>query len=389
MERFGRVRIEDGLIEQFMKTKQLMSIARPLRGYLKTVAGSACHWSGFNHLLAQRNSIKTHPLVIGYHRVVPDFNTAAAYSIPPMLISTRTFERQLDWLGKHFEFVTLDDVAEVMEGTRRFGRPVAAITFDDGYADTYRHAWPILHRKGIPGAVFVVTGRIGTKTLQTYDELYLLLSGVYATWREPRRDLAALLLRLEVPASLLKRIEPAASDPLHVTWALIANLPQSCMDRLIEALRKTVEIPTAVRQELISMSWEMLREMSQSGFTIGSHTLNHPLLTLEPWKRTLEEVQDSREILQHRLGASVEHFAYPGGAFDTGVVGAVATAGYRCAYTTCQHRDSRYPALTIPRRLLWENACMNAFGRFSPALLSCQVSGLFDLLPSCRQAHSF
>lgn len=372
-----------------MNKMQLTSVVRPLRGYLKTVVGSACHWSGFNRLLAQRNNVKTHPLVIGYHRVVPDFNTAAAYSIPPMLTGTRTFERQLDWLGKRFEFVTLDDVAAVTEGTKRFNRPVAAITFDDGYIDTYRHAWPILRRKGIPGAVFVVAGKVGTRNLQIYDELFLLLSGVYSIWREPRRELTGLLQRLDIPVSLIKRVGQAVSDPLHATWALIANLPQAYMDRLIEALRKTVEIPMPVRQELISMSWEMLREMSQSGFIIGSHTLTHPLLTVEPWKHALEEVQASREILQRRLGTPVEHFAYPGGAFDTGVVGAVAAAGYRCAYTTCRHRDSRYPALTIPRRLLWENACMNAFGRFSPVLLSCQVSGLFDLLPSCRQLHSF
>jgi peptidoglycan/xylan/chitin deacetylase (PgdA/CDA1 family) len=360
-----------------------------IRSFIKTAVGSTCYWSGFNRLLARRGGIRNIPLVIGYHRVVPDFKACAASSIPPMLTSTRTFERQLDWMGKHYQFVTLDDVAAVMEGAKHFDRPVAAITFDDGYVDTYRHAWPILQRKGIPGAVFVVTDRIGSSMLQSYDELYLLLSLAYSARPEPRRAIAALLQSLQVPLSVSKWLEPASGDALHAAWALIEKLPLPDMSRVIEALRVGVEIPPAVKNDLLSMNWEMLHEMSRSGFIVGSHTCNHPLLTQEPWKRSLEEVRSSREVLQRRLGARIEHFAYPGGAYDEAVVGAVAAAGYRSAYTTCQHRDSRYPLLTIPRRMLWENACVSASGSLSTALLSCQVSGLFDFLPSCRQAHSF
>jgi hypothetical protein len=113
------------------------------------------------------------------------------------------------------------------------------------------------------------------------------------------------------------------------------------------------------------------------------------LLTLESWERTFDETQGSRDELQRQLGAPAEHFAYPDGAFDDGVVSAVAAAGYRCAFTTCRHRDDRYPALTIPRRLLWENSCISAFGRFSPSLLSCHASGVFDFVSSCRRAHTF
>jgi hypothetical protein len=68
-------------------------------------------------------------------------------------------------------------------------------------------------------------------------------------------------------------------------------------------------------------------------------------------------------------------------------VGAVATAGYRFAYTTCTHRDPRYPLLTLPRRMLWENACVDAVRRFSPAIMSCQVHGVWSLMGGCGQDH--
>lgn len=357
------------------------------RGLVKTGIGAALHWTGADRLLALRADIRRMPLVIGYHRVVEDFRAAAARSIPPMLTSARTFERQLDWIGSRFDFVTLGDMAAWAEGAGRFDRPVAAITFDDGYADVYQHAFPILRRKGIPAAVFVVTDRIGTSSLQIYDELYLLLSGAFSCWREPRRYLIGLLLDLDVPVPTLKRVDGAASDPLRATWVLVENLPQAKLAQVVEALRTEIEIPGNVKEELRPMSWEMLREMSQADMTIGSHTRTHSILTRETWKKVVDETQGSRQELERRLGAAVEHFAYPSGIFNDGVVNAVAQAGYRCAYTSCRHRDARHPELTIPRRLWWENSCLDVFGRFSPALMSCQVGGVFDFMASCRQTH--
>jgi len=357
------------------------------RGLIKTGIGSALHWVGADRLAALRAGVRRMPLVVGYHRVVEDFHAAAARSIPPMLISTRMFERHLDWLGRRYRFITLDELAAWAEGTKRFDRPVAAITFDDGYADVHQNAIPVLMRKGIPAAVFVVTDRVGTSGLQIYDELYLLLSAAFSRWSDPRRNLGGVLLGLEIPVPVLRRIDTAARDPMRATWALIEHLSRHDMDRVAEALRAEIDIPENAMEELRTMNWETLRALPASGIAVGSHTRTHARLILEPWKRVVDETQGSRLELERQLGIPVRHFTYPSGAFNASVVSAVAAAGYSCAYTSCQHRDSRYPALTIPRRLWWENSCLNVFGRFSPALTSCQVSGLFDFIPSCRQAH--
>jgi peptidoglycan/xylan/chitin deacetylase (PgdA/CDA1 family) len=358
------------------------------RRLIKTGIASALYWTGTDGLLARRASVKSIPLVVGYHRVVEDFGVSAASSIAPMLVSVRTFERHLDWIGRRYEFVTLNDLAAWTEGAKRFDRPVAAITFDDGYADVYHHAFPILKRKGIPAGVFVVTDLVGISGLQTNDELYLLLSDAFSRWRDPRRRLVRLLRGLHIPVPVLKKIDVAAADSLRATGLLIKNLPRAEMGRVIEAFRAEAEIHESAMEKLRSMSWEMLREMSRSGVTVGSHTRTHAFLTLETRKKVIDETQGSRVELERRLGTPIKHFAYPCGAFNARVVSAVAAAGYHCAYTSCRHRDARYPALTIPRRLWWENSGLDAFGRFSPALMSCSVSGVFDFTASCRQAHA-
>jgi peptidoglycan/xylan/chitin deacetylase (PgdA/CDA1 family) len=358
-----------------------------LRGLFKTGVASTLHWTGADSLLARSRGTGRVPLVIGYHRVVEDYASAASYSIPPMLTSVRTFERQLDWLGRRYEFITLDELAQWAEGGRRFRRPVAAITFDDGYADLYRHAWPVLRRKGIPAAVFVVTGNVGTPDLLTHDELYLLLQDAYARWDNPRRALADLVQDLKLPVKTVNRIHDRGHDPMRAAWALIGTLPQDPMLRLLAALREEGEVCSYAAHHLRLMDWAMLGELSRGDIQIGSHTRTHVRLILEPWKKMLGELRGARNELEHRLGRPVQHFAYPSGAFNPGVVNAVAEAGYRCAYTSCSHRDSRHPALTIPRRLWWEHSGLDAFGRMSPSLMSCQVSGVFDFAASCGPTH--
>jgi hypothetical protein len=135
------------------------------------------------------------------------------------------------------------------------------------------------------------------------------------------------------------------------------------------------------------LSWEMLAHMVRAGVIVGSHTRSHAWLTQESPIDVLDEARGSREEIARRLGITVEHFAYPDGRFDAATVRAVAAAGYRFAYTTCTHRDPRHPLLTLPRRMLWENACVDAVSRFSPAIMSCQVHGVWSLMGGCGQDH--
>lgn len=357
-----------------------------LRRWIKTGVASALHAAGADNVFGARRGVKNLPFVVGYHRVVEDFAASAARSIPPSLISTRTLEHHLDWIGRRFDFITLDELADGLAGVRRFNKPVAAITFDDGYSDVYHHAFPILKRKGIPAAVFVVTDLVGTPRLLVHDQLYLLLVTIFSQGNAPGRRLVESLLDLPIPGFVFSKLR-MATDPFRALRALLEDLSQTDVRRVTEALAAEVEVPQGAIQELRCLNWQMLREMSRMGMTVGSHTRTHPLLGKEPWQKVIDEAQGSRRALEQELGMTVAHFAYPDGCFNTAAVQAVATAGYRSAYTTCLHRDARHLALTIPRRLLWEHSCMDAFGRFSPAMMGCQTNAVSGFATRCGRDH--
>jgi peptidoglycan/xylan/chitin deacetylase (PgdA/CDA1 family) len=345
-------------------------------------------WTGTGRLLSAAAGWQRTPPVVTYHRVVADFAANARYAMPSMLVSRQMLERHLDWVGRRFSFVSLDELGSHLDGGESARKTVAAITFDDGYRDVYEHAFPLFQRKGIPAAMFVVTDLVGTSNLQVHDRIYLLVTRVLSAEASARRDFGRFLFALGIRSLEAAKVSGAGSDAAAVARALFNDLPQAELLRVCEALESCVgpedEAPTA----LLPVTWEMLGEMHRAGWTIGSHTCTHALLTNESPARIREETAGSRRELEHRLGITVDHFAYPAGLFDSMVVSAVAAAGYRFAYATCPHRDQSRARLTIPRRVLWQNSSLDAFGRFSTTMMSFQVKTPFDLRTRCTQDHT-
>jgi peptidoglycan/xylan/chitin deacetylase (PgdA/CDA1 family) len=326
------------------------------------------------------------PFIVGYHRVVENFENASRNSIPSMLISSAMMERHIECLAKRFEFVSLDEIGSRLESKGRFRRPAAAITFDDGYGDVYRYAFPILKRKGIPAAVFVVTGLMGTAQVPIHDRLYLMLTRAH----QRGLPLKEIILRLLDPCAVgrLNVLQGVQQEPFQTMTLLLDRFSYDEIQDLVEKLQAQMPVEREVLDEMAPLDWEMIKEMHRSGMTIGSHTRSHTLLTHEQIVRAKSELAESRMELERRLNAHVHHFAYPDGRFNRAVVEAVQDAGYRYGYGICQSRDSRLPLLTIPRKILWEGACLNALGQFSPAIMDCQINWAFDQPGRCDHDHT-
>jgi peptidoglycan/xylan/chitin deacetylase (PgdA/CDA1 family) len=335
-------------------------------------------------LVGVLTGMRAQPLILGYHRVVEHFDTHADLTIRPMLISRAMLEKHLDWIGGRYRFASLDELGRRLEeGASAEG--LAAVTFDDGYSDVYENAFPLLQRKGIPAAVFVVTDIVGSRVAPFHDRLYLLVAGALKRWRANPE--AAEKLFSELGLAHLNGAVTRNDDPLSVMGVLLDRLSQEQAFTVAEALCGEVELSGDELRAMRPLTWEMLREMQRSDITIGSHTRSHPLLTNETGRKLDDELKASRAALERELNTPIRHFAYPDGRWSTLVVDSVKSAGYRFAYTTCSHRDPRHPLLTIPRLVLWERSCADSAGRFSASVMSCHADGLFRLVARCKTNH--
>ncbi len=360
-----------------------------LRKLVKTVGANGLHAAGADRLIGRLTGRGgRRPLVLCYHRVVEDVREHPL-SAPAMLVSQRTLEAQLDWVGRRYDFVGLDEIGRRLEaggGGRRARRPLAAVTFDDGYADVYHNGFPLLRRKGIPFAVFVVTGVVDTHGPHLHDELYVLLERLRA-----REGAERLVRRLEGVGIAAHRFRPGRHAPaewlVDLVEHLLRSLPRRELLPLLVALRSEVSVPGALAEELRPMTWPMVVALHESGVTVGSHTRSHPILPNEGAETIRAELASAKRALEERLGGEVRHLAYPDGQFCPTTVEAAHAAGYRYAYTCCAHGLAGRPLLTIQRRSFWERSSVGLSGRFSPAIAACQVQGVLDLARPCRLDH--
>ena len=77
-----------------------------------------------------------------------------------------------------------------------------------------------------------------------------------------------------------------------------------------------------------------VREVSERGMEVGSHSVTHPRLSGLDRETLIYEVGDSRQMLSEILNAPVEGFCYPYGNVDGPAVQAARRAGYVYAVAT-------------------------------------------------------
>jgi peptidoglycan/xylan/chitin deacetylase (PgdA/CDA1 family) len=112
-----------------------------------------------------------------------------------------------------------------------------------------------------------------------------------------------------------------------------------------------------------------VREISERGMEVGSHTVTHPRLPNVDPEALVHEVSNSRHVLSEILGAPVKGFCYPYGDLDGPAIRAARTAGY--AYAVGTRKSIEHSLYDWPRTYVGEKDSPLRLGlklRVSPLL---------------------
>jgi peptidoglycan/xylan/chitin deacetylase (PgdA/CDA1 family) len=112
---------------------------------------------------AFRTILRRQPVrIFTYHRVTDLCRDGM--SIPPTL-----FARQLRYILRSHDIVPLSEALRLLQERVPLTRPVAVITFDDGYRSVLKAAKPIMDSLNVTGTCFVVTDLVGTDARLQHD----------------------------------------------------------------------------------------------------------------------------------------------------------------------------------------------------------------------------
>lgn len=313
-----------------------------LKASLRSVVALSAQASGYLSAVERRQ--RESLTILCYHRVLPS-HLRDRYFDPELVVTPETLDLHCRVLARNFEVRTLQAALADLRDGRIGKKPLAAITFDDGYSDNLSHAAPILDRHGLKATFFVIAGLVGKQDRPWYDRA----------------------------GDALRRLNRDAVTEIEKAKAMSPSYRRVWLDTLErEAGASTVPADDQI------MDASALQRLKSGGHEIGSHTMTHPLLDqLDRDEMQTEVVQSRSELTAEGLG-SIDGFCYPNGNFNEDVKAEVAEAGY--AYATAlapgiNHQATLEP-LALRRWFISETRLKGGSDRASAALFRMEINGV-------------
>jgi peptidoglycan/xylan/chitin deacetylase (PgdA/CDA1 family) len=284
-------------------------------------------------------------VILMYHSVQDEPERYATSIGSGIIHSTSVFETHMQIVAQRFNPVTLDDIFLYLSEARPLPSRAVAVTFDDGFADNFHTAAPVLSRIGIRASFYLTVSLIGTLNLPWYSRIRHAFGNTQKReWQDPAGE-------------RVWRLASAADRDLarQVAWGYCARTPSHARDEAVAAIERQLEVePLMTPNNPLMMSWDEARRLHQAGHIIGSHTLTHPNVAHVGDKEAQTELLESKRILEKELGAPVIHFSYPHPALDPQWNEMTAAICKRVGYQTAVTTDpgpvrARTVPLALPR----------------------------------------
>ncbi len=252
-----------------------------------------------------------------------------------LAVTPRHFAEHLSVIRKLARPVPLSRLAADAAANTLKDRTLA-VTFDDGYADNFLAARPLLCDADVPATVYVTTGPTGTSQEFWWDELervlllpqmlppelHLAIAGQDRHWTlgsaasggwTPERPASAARLSLH-----------------HDVWAPLRALRASERTDVLSRLRLWSGAPALPRPSHRVMTAAELVALEDGGLIeAGGHTVTHPFLPDLPLVDQQEEMRTSLAALRSILGDRRRSFSYPFGGATAETVRLARALGVR------------------------------------------------------------
>ena len=232
-------------------------------------------------------------LILVYH-LVSDADLKHAKHLFPYR-SVKQFERDLDFLSKHFDFIDWDTFLKHKSEKIKTKKPSILLTFDDGYSEFYNVIFPILKRKGIFAINF-----INPKFIDNNEMM----------WRNKASLIVSEIIQNELFQNKISKFQDFGNDlNQNINSILKINFKnQNLLDEIANHLE--IDFNDYVKKNPVYLTTEQLIKLKNNGFGISSHGWDHPLYNQLSLPEQLENTQKSLDYMNENQFLN-DSFAFP------------------------------------------------------------------------------
>jgi peptidoglycan/xylan/chitin deacetylase (PgdA/CDA1 family) len=274
--------------------------------------------------------------VLTYHGVLPAGYEVGDPQQDGSLVSAENLRLQLRLLKECYHVVSPEEVRNWAVGGKELPERAVLLTCDDGLLNALTDMAPILLEESLSCLFFALGASAAQNSrMLWYEELYLLLLAAPAG----SYSFDSLGMSFEFGDRAQRR---------SAWWNLVKKLSQfeqPARTNFIETSRIQFGLPDqwnaesarneAQRRRFGLLNANQLRQLVEQGMSVGSHTLNHPILSQQSSELAWKEISESRSLLERATGKPVWALAYPFGdaaSVTTREMQMAEQAGFECAF---------------------------------------------------------
>ena len=240
--------------------------------------------------------------VIGlfYHSVSNDRLPHIQHLYPPEPVAR--FESALRYIKKNYRPVS----DAKLYAHRIDGKPLPPkafhLSFDDGFAECYTVARPLLQEYGIPCTFFVTSGWVDNQSVFYRNKVSLCIEAA----RQLPHDAVRMVL-----TSINNAVDSKLSDVDDFEgWVRgLEAKEEPVIDMVAKMLG--IDMKNYLQTNKPYMTREQIKELHNSSFTIGAHTRSHTKLSLLAPDQAEDEIVASARFVQEITGAERIPFSFP------------------------------------------------------------------------------
>jgi len=332
-------------------------VLNKIKQTLKFAIGCLVFYGGFFHAIRLWNNLTGNRLtIVTYHRVTGQSIDSISQSLPFLFVSLSHFEQQLKFFKKYYKIINFEQLSDyVKKGFLPWNCLI--VTFDDGYEDNYKYAYPLLSRLNVPSTLFITTNRVGNSNFKPFwwDRAFYVFNELS---KIPKKILNTKLDRLA-----LELMEEFKHDTSYFFFKLNKMVTED-IEELLNDIDGKFRLESKLFKEKNRMlNWQQITEMIN--MEIGSHSCNHyNLLELERTQQVYE-VEESKKVIEYKIQKKVRAFCSPHGNMNDDLKELIKKAGYEYAVTCNSGINKLNDYYALKRINIWEGTSQALNGKFA------------------------
>tara|TARA_B100001248_G_scaffold261111_1_gene251196 strand:- start:5045 stop:5959 length:915 start_codon:yes stop_codon:yes gene_type:complete len=226
------------------------------------------------------------------------------------------FKKQINFFQNNYNFI---DCVDLFDKTNKFKKNDIFLTFDDGLKIHFKYVYPILKEKKINGIFYIPTLPFIKKKILKVHKIHLILGKVknHLILKYIKRNISKNLIdenQMKKFDTHVYKKQRNIDENVKIKKFLNYTLKKEFQKDFVNKMFKFF-FPTVIEERFVNnyyMNEQELKILEKNNMILGSHTVNHELLSSIPLKLAKKEIDLGVNYLSQFT--DLKTFCYPYGS---------------------------------------------------------------------------